>query len=250
MSEAMNSSQKFYGDLAHWWPLISPVAEYKEEAAFLASLLETATISVREVLEIGSGGGHLASHLTERYELTLVDLSPQMLTVSRQLNPACEHHLGDMRSLRLEREFDAVFIHDAVEYMTRLADLERALHTAYLHCRVGGIAVFVPDSTKETFQPSTDCGGSDASDGRGARYLEWTFDPDPHDDTIQCEYAFALRDSSGKTAIVHETHVLGLFSHEVWVTTLERVGFAASSVAEATEDDRAPRTYFIGRRLG
>ena len=46
-----------------------------------------------------------------------------MLALSRALNPECEHLAGDMRTLRLGRVFDAVFVHDAVCYMTTRADL-------------------------------------------------------------------------------------------------------------------------------
>jgi len=49
----------------------------------------------------------------------LVDKSPGMLEVSRALNPECEHVEGDMRTVRLGREFDLVFVHDAVAYMAK-----------------------------------------------------------------------------------------------------------------------------------
>jgi SAM-dependent methyltransferase len=128
---------RFYGELASWWPLISPAEEYVEEAAFAASVLSSAAVPVREVLELGSGGGHNAVHLKNRFELTLVDISPAMLEMSHRLNPECEHHLGDMRSVRLGREFDAVFVHDAIDYMTTEADLRLAIETAFTHCRPG-----------------------------------------------------------------------------------------------------------------
>ena len=54
---------RFYGDLAEWRPLISPPGEYAEEAAFVASLLAAAPNRVRNVLELGSGGGNNAVHL-------------------------------------------------------------------------------------------------------------------------------------------------------------------------------------------
>ncbi len=95
------------------------------------------------LLELGSGGGNNAFHLAATFaSLTLTDLSPAMLAVSRGLNPGCEHIQGDMRSLRLDRTFDAVFVHDAIEYMTTLSDLRRALETAYVHCRPGGCALW------------------------------------------------------------------------------------------------------------
>jgi trans-aconitate methyltransferase len=158
---------RFYGDLAVWWPLISPAEDYAEEAAFAATVLASASVPVREVLELGSGGGSNAFHLKRRFAMTLVDLSVEMLAMSRQLNPESSHESGDMRTVRLGRTFDAVFVHDAIDYMTTEADLRAAIDTAFVHCRAGGVAVFVPDATKETLEEESDHGGSDGSDGRG-----------------------------------------------------------------------------------
>jgi SAM-dependent methyltransferase len=239
---------RFYGDLAAWWPLISPPEEYAEEAAFAAGILRSASIPVREVLELGSGGGHNAVHLKEWFAMTLVDLSRAMLDVSRQLNPECEHRQGDMRTLRLGRSFDAVFVHDAVDYMTSEGDLRQAIDTAFVHCRPGGIAVFVPDATTETFEGASGHGGNDAPDGRGVRFLEWRWDPSPRDSWAVTEYAFLLRDTDGSVRVVHESHRCGLFGRDDWLRLLSEAGFEASAVTEETTEDRTPRELFIGRR--
>jgi SAM-dependent methyltransferase len=237
-----------YGDLARWWPLISPPEEYAAEAAFAARVLGTAAGPVREVLELGSGGGHNASHFSEQFTMTLVDAAPGMLAVSRRLNPGCAHIEGDMRTIRLGRVFDAVFVHDAVDYMTSEADLRQVMETAFAHCRPGGIAVFVPDNTAETFEPGTGYGGTDGTDGSGARYLEWAWDPDPADTWTLTEYAFLLREPGGAVRSVHETHRLGLFGRHTWLRLLEETGFEARAVAEETDEDRQPRELFAGLR--
>ena len=237
---------RFYGDLADWWPLISPVADYEEEAAYLGGLL-AADGRVREVLELGSGGGHLASHLTGRFEMTLVDLSTGMLDVSRRLNPACAHVQGDMRTLRLGRTFDAVLVHDAICYMTTEEDLAAAISTAVGHCRPGGVVLLVPDETRETFEPGSDHSGSDGPDGRGARLLEWSWDPDPADTWVLTEYAFLLRDVDGSTRAVHETHRYGLFDRSTWIRLMVDAGLDAEMVTEETTEDRTPRDVFVGR---
>jgi SAM-dependent methyltransferase len=239
---------RLYSDLADWWPLISPPEEYAEEAAFAARLLGQAERPVREVLELGSGGGHCASHLTSRFTMTLVDASSEMLAVSRRLNPDCPHIVGDIRTIRLGRDFDAVFVHDAVSYMTSEADLTQAIETAYAHCRPGGVAVFVPDCTAETFEPSTGYGGIDGTDGRAARYLEWAWDPDPGDTWTVTEYAFLLRERGGAVRTVHESHRLGMFGQATWLRLLEAAGFQARSVTEETSEDRQPRDLFTGQR--
>jgi SAM-dependent methyltransferase len=248
----MTDQHRFYGDLAPWWPLISAPEEYAEEAAFAASLLRTTSSpSLDErptVLELGSGGGNNAFHLKAEFDLTLVDLSPDMVAVSQQLNPECPHHVGDMRTFRLVTEFDAVFVHDAIEYMTTEDDLRAAVATAYAHCRPGGVAVLVPDDIVENFAATTDCGGHDGPDGRGVRYLSWTTDPDPSDSTSTTEYAFLLRHPDGTVRVAQDTHVLGLFPRELWVRVMTEAGFTARPVAEITTEDHRPREFFVGVR--
>src|SRR3954451_19753420 len=239
---------RFYGELAPWWPLVSPPEEYTEEAAFAATMLASASIPVHEVLELGSGGGHNAVHLKARFTMTLVDLSAGMLDVSRRLNPECEHHVGDMRSVRLGRTFDAVFVHDAVDYMVTEDDLRQAVVTAFVHCRPGGVAVFLPDRITETFVSEADHGGHDGADGRAVRFLDWSWDPDPSDTSTATEYVFLLRHPDGRIDVVHETHRLGLFPRAGWLRLLTAAGFVPTEVTEVTTEDRPPRQLFVAHR--
>jgi hypothetical protein len=180
--------------------------------------------------------------------MTLVDLSEAMLSVSRSLNPGCEHHRGDMRTVRLGRVFDGVFVHDAVDYMVDPSDLRAAMETAFVHCRPGGVAVFVPDDTTETFEPSTSHGGHDDDTGRGVRYLEWSWRPEPSASRTFTDYAFVFRSQDGSTFSAHERHEHGLFGRDHWTAELREVGFDVEVVEEVTTEDRTPREIFVGRR--
>jgi SAM-dependent methyltransferase len=239
---------QFYSELARLWPLISPVEEYVDEAAEYARLLEGSAPGIHTVLELGSGGGNNAFHLKRSFEMTLSDLSEEMLAVSKRLNPECEHVAGDMRTLDLGRTFDAVFAHDAIDYMATEADLGAAMATAYRHCRPGGFALFVPDALTESFEPSTECGGSDDPRGGGVRYLEWSYDLDPDDALTTTEYTFVVRDADGGVRTFSETHQFGLFPRATWIRLLEMQGFVPEVHLERTDDDRAPRVLFIARR--
>ena len=154
---------RLYSELAEWWPLLDDLADYAEEAALYGDLLQEACDApIESMLELGCGGGNSASHLKRRFSrLLLTDVSPEMLAVSRALNPECEHRLGDMQTLRLDRTFDAVFVHDAVCYMTTETDLRRAMETAWAHCRPGGAVLFAPDFVRENFRPGVTAGGCD-----------------------------------------------------------------------------------------
>ncbi len=240
---------KLYNEIAPWWPLISPPEEYEEEAGiYRRHLVEACDGSPQTILELGSGGGHNASHLKAHFEMTLVDLSPGMLAMSRQLNPECRHIQGDMRTVRLDQTFDCVFIHDAVDYMTTLEDLRAAIETAYLHCRPGGAALFAPDHLRENYQPSTDCGGCDGED-KSAHYLECSFDPDPTDTTITTDYAFVLRSADGSVEVVHDRHITALFPRAEWLRLLAEVGFEAEAVpCDHSEIEPGEYELFVCRR--
>ncbi|MGH7578649.1 MAG: class I SAM-dependent methyltransferase [Gemmatimonadales bacterium] len=237
---------RLYEDLAGWWPLLSPPSEYEAEADdLLARLTQGSVTPEGTLLELGAGGGSLAFHLKHRFRMTLTDLAPAMLAVSRAINPECEHLVGDMRSLRLDRRFDVVLIHDAIVYATEPAAARAALRTAAIHCRAGGLVALLPDHVRETFEPGTDHGGHDAPDGRGLRYLEWTWDPDPADDTYLVEYAFLLRSGDGTVAMDYDRHVEGLFGRAQWLEWLGEAGLPASC-----QTDPWGRDVFIGIRTG
>jgi SAM-dependent methyltransferase len=238
-----------YEELASWWPVLSSPAEYEEEAAFYGDTLAAACDRPpRTVLELGSGGGNNASHLKRRFDLVLVEPAAGMRAVSLALNPECEHVDGDMRSVRLGRQFDAVFVHDAVCYMTTESDLRRAMETAFVHCRPGGAALFAPDMIRENFRPSTDHGGHDG-ESRGLRFLEWVWDPDPADTTYLVEYACLLRTPDGAVRVEHDRHVEGLFGRADWLRLLTETGFVARSVPfEHSELEPGSHEVFIAKK--
>jgi SAM-dependent methyltransferase len=241
---------KLYSDLTDWWPLLSAPDDYEEEASgYQRLLLESSDEPPRTLLELGSGGGNNASHLKAHFQMTLVDLSPGMIAVSKTLNPECEHVVGDMRTVRLGRLFDCVFVHDAIVYMTTEADLRRAIESAYVHCRPGGVALLAPDHLRENFHPPyTDCGGHDIG-ARGLRYLEWTQDPDPADTSYTVDYAYILRDGDGSVRVELDRHVEGLFGRGDWLRILRDVGFEPRAASfEHSELEPGSYEVFIASR--
>ena len=222
---------KLYTELASWFHLLTSPSEYAEDASYAARAIQgAALIPIKTVLELASGGGNNASHLKAHFRMTLSDLSPAMLDLSRTINPECEHIQGDMRSLRLGRVFDAIFVEDAVEYMTSEADLQAMLETAYAHCRPGGVILLKPDFIQETFAPYTEHGGFDGPD-RSLRYLEWVTQSASEDTTYTVDFAYLLSES-GEVRIEHDHHIFGLFPEDTWVSLITEAGFQPQSLTE------------------
>jgi len=236
------NTHRLYTDRAAWWPLFSEKGYYREEAAnVLQALRDEVGGPVRTILELGCGGGSLAFHTRPHTKLTLVDLSTDMLGVSRKLNAGVEHVQGDMRTVRLSKRFHAVVIHDAINYMTTPEDIRAALETARLHLEADGVVIVLPDDTRETFTPRTGTGGQDRNDGRGLRYLSWTAPPEGN--TYTMDFGLLLRDRDGSIEILHERHLFGLFSLDEWCAAFCAAGLSIPAIRA----DRLRAHVFVSR---
>ncbi len=94
-----------------------------------------------------------------------------------------------MRTVRIGRAFDAVFIHDAVMYMSSERELRAALATVAAHLAPGGVALVAPDATAETFREATEHGSGEARTGVGRA----TSTGPPHGSTVNKPEAPATR---------------------------------------------------------
>ena len=239
---------RLYDELAPWFHLLTAPEDYAGEATRYAALALEACPDAATLLELGSGGGNNASHLKRRFACTVTDQSPPMLALSEALNPECEHLLGDMRSLRLDRRFDVVFVHDAVMYLTTEGDLRACVETAFLHTRPGGVALFAPDCTLEGYRPGTSHGGHDGADGRALRYVEWS-QPVPEGETAaRVDFAILTRERDGTTRACHDAHVFGFFPEATWTRLVREAGFEVSIAPGDPGEEDAAQPVFVGVR--
>ena len=235
-----------YDEFAHLWTLISPPEGYADEARhWRAALVDKLGPGRHEILELGVGGGHNLSHLTDDFQATAVDISEKMLANSRRLNPGVEHHLGDMRSVRLERVFDAVLIHDAIVYMLTEDDLRAAFATARAHLSPGGVFITAPDDFKETF-PGTWVSHKIRREGDlEFTFIEYNYDPDPEDNSLESIY-FYIFNEGGKLRIEQDHHVAGLFSLDTWETLMIEAGFQVEKRPYPVHEDGREAYLLVG----
>ena len=241
---------RMYNDLAYLWPIISPPEDYAEEAGYWRrAIRETLDEGRHHVLELGVGGGHNLSHLTADFQATAVDVSPRMLEISHRLNPDVEHHLGDMRTVRLGRTFDAVLIHDAVSYMLTEDDLRATFATAREHLRVGGLLLTTPDLVRDTFQDgkvlSWPGQPSDDPSVPQVDLEEHLSDPDPTDTTIESLFVYTIVEN-GVRRVEEDVHVSGLFPIATWIALMEEAGFDADVLPLPGDGDGCGEHMFRG----
>lgn len=245
---------RLYSDLAHLWPIISPPEEYLVEAQewmdVIRSRIDLGALSnggLPTLLELGCGGGHLLSHLTEHFITEAVDISPQMLEISRRLNPQTLHHEGDMRTIRLDRAFDVVAVHDAINYMLTEDDLRAAIVTAETHLNPGGLLLLAPDCIRETFTGPRVVEWTRDAEDRSVTFIEYMARPRPDATTTESVFFFVL-DVDGEVRVEVDRHTGGLFPKATWLRLLEELGLEAEYIQTNAYEGGFGGNLFVGRK--
>ena len=240
---------RLYGELARYWPLISPHAEYEEGTESLRAALGCASGErARTLLDLGTGGGHHLHALLGGFRATAVDLSEGMQAVSRALHPEVEHVRADLREVRLGRTFDAVLLHDAVSYMLTEDDLSAAFATAAAHLDPGGVFVLAPDWFSETFPDRTSTSGTRERDDLQVTYFDYTWDPDPSDTLVRVDMTFLIREGDD-LCMEEDRHVLGVFPRAAWLERLRSAGFEVEERPHVDSDHGGRHSLLVCRKV-
>jgi SAM-dependent methyltransferase len=245
----MTDQRRLYGDLAWTWPVISRKENYVDEAQTFARLLRAhARIEVKTLLHLGCGGGHLDYTLKQHLAVTGVDVSQEMLSLARRLNPEATYLQGDMRTVRLEQAFDAVMIADSIDYMLTEDDLRAVLATAFVHLRPGGAFCTYAEETAGHFQQNrTRCSARSEGDVEIV-FVENAYDPDPADTTYENLFVYLIRRGPGRSLQVEtDRHLSGLFPVETWLRLLQETGFEVEQLDMADKERTIP--FFVGLRM-
>lgn len=218
--------RRLYADLAWTWPIISAPDHYIDEAqGFIDTILRFSHIGVRTLLDLGCGGGHVDRTLKKHVEVTGVDTSEAMLSLARRLNPDVTYCLGDMRTVRLGRTFDAVIAADSIDYMLDEEDLYAAFVTAFEHLEPGGVFCTYAEVTRENWQQNAVASSVGTQGRTEIAFIENRYDPDPTDSTYESTFLYLIR-QGGQLTIETDRHLSGIFALDTWRRLLHRAGFA------------------------
>ncbi len=218
--------KKMYNNLAWLWPIISPKEEYIEESIFFSEMIKNhAQIPVQELLHLGCGGGGNDFTLKKYFKVTGVDISPEMLKIAREINPEVEYQTGDMRTIRLNKKFDAVACLDSIAYMLCEKDLRLIYRTAFDHLKPGGIFLTFIEYNPQSFPQNRTTVDTKSQNDVEVTFIENNYDRDPEDTTFEAYFIFLVREK-GKLSVFTDRHIVGLFPLETWIHHLGSAGFS------------------------
>jgi ubiquinone/menaquinone biosynthesis C-methylase UbiE len=210
----MGSTWISYNDLAWTEEMLASPSDYKKEAQICINLINsTAPEHPHTMLHLGSGAGGHDIFFKRQFKVTGVDLSQGMLKEARKLHPDIEYLEGDMRTLRLDRQFDVVAIPDSIDYMASLDDLRQVFQTSLVHLKRGGVLLVVA-KTVETFQ-SNNFAYAGENEGVHVTLFENNYINPARPNTYEATFIYLIR-QQGELAIHTEKQILGLFPRATW----------------------------------
>lgn len=216
-----------YRDLAWLWPLMGQPDDedwIAEADQFAKAIHENCRIDVKTLLNLGCGGGKNDFTLKRHFTITGVDVSEAMLANAKRLNPEIDYLVGDMRTVRLRKVFDAVIIGDSIAYMLTVDDLRAAFVTAFEHLKPGGVFCTYAEVTRERFQQNATKCSTYARGDIDIAFLQNDYDPDPTDTVCESTFVWLIR-RAGKLEIETDHHLIGIFPLGTWLDFLKEVGF-------------------------
>jgi SAM-dependent methyltransferase len=119
--------------------------DYAQEAERVHEVIEERRPGARTLLDVACGTGKHLEQLRRWYDVTGVDLDPNLLAVAQERLPDVPLHEGDMRSFDLARRFDAVTcLFSSIGYAGDEDGLRAAIAAMAAHLEPGGVLVLEP----------------------------------------------------------------------------------------------------------
>ncbi|ETW23519.1 hypothetical protein MGAST_13675 [Mycobacterium gastri 'Wayne'] len=130
-----------YSEIAKFYDAISIHRPVK--AGFLQSLIEKYAPTAKTILEFASGTGMILEGLSQQYDISGVDLSPEMIAIAKQKLPDVDMRVGDIAKLDFGKTFDAVLcVYDSINHLPDWESWCATFANARKHLNQGGLFIF------------------------------------------------------------------------------------------------------------
>ena len=231
---AYEKSAEFYDAIYSW-------KKYDQEVEMLSGLAAERGIDQGAWLDVACGTGKHLSHVPARFQTEGVELDPDMHAIAAKRLPDSRIHLGDMRSFRLERQFEVITcLFSSIGYMTEPEDLDAAVANMALHLRTVGVLFIEPWFMPQQFFDGHV--GMDSHDGERLKIARigrsWTEGP------ISCMEMHHLVGTPDGVQYFTEVHRLGLYTDHEYRAAFERCGVSV----ERRDPGPTGRGLYVGRK--
>ncbi len=208
-----------FGSYSRYYNLLYQDKDYSGEAAYINALIGRHLPGSVRILDLGCGTGKHDLILAKMgHDVTGIDMSHEMLAVANSFHSSVSFLHGDIRTVRLDKTFDAIIsLFHVMSYQTSNNDLAAAFTTARAHLKPGGIFIFDcwygPGVL--TDRPTVRVKRLEDAETTLTRIVEPVMFPNSN--LVELNYQIIARDKeSGAVEEVRETHLMRyLFNPEI-----------------------------------
>lgn len=214
--------------------------DYESESELITSLVRGRFPAAQSLLDVACGTGKHLEHLSERFDVTGIDLDKEMLAIAKERLPDVPLHVADMAEFDLNDRFDAVTcLFSSIAYVKTVERLNTAISNMASHLNRGGVLI-----VEGWIQPESWLVGR------------------VHTDTYETDDGFVMRmavaepiergrlvleymigDSSGVSRVT-ETHEMGWFTHDEYSNSFINAGLELDYL----EEGLTGRGIYIGKK--
>lgn len=135
-----------FSSSAHVYDLIyQQTRDYAAQAKQVRDWIKSHNADAHTLLDVACGTGLHISQLNEWFEVSGVDVSPEMVRIAQSRNPLSTIEVGDMQNFELHRQFDSVIcMFSSITYSGSIEGLHQTLDTFARHLTPGGIVIVEP----------------------------------------------------------------------------------------------------------
>ena len=137
---------KYYDSIYQW-------KDYESESKTLRTIMRKyKTSRGKELLDVACGTGNHIPYLKKYFNITGIDIDKDMLRIARKKLPDIKFIRGDMRSFRLNKQFDIIVcLFSAIGHLKTYANLEKTIKNFSRHLKQGGIMIVEPFVSPKEF---------------------------------------------------------------------------------------------------
>ena len=141
-----------FANSAHLYDAVYSFKDYRAESVQLHTLIEERSPGASTLLDVACGTGKHLEQLRAWYEVSGLDLDPQLLSTARERLGDVELHEGDMTAFSLGRWFDAVTcLFSSIGYVGTVERLRDAIAAMAAHLNPGGVLIIEPWLTPDAW---------------------------------------------------------------------------------------------------
>ncbi|WP_319204179.1 methyltransferase domain-containing protein [uncultured Ilyobacter sp.] len=231
-----------YREFAKVYDKFMELADYDEWHDFVSYVIEGNNPGGKTLLDLGCGTGEVLKRFLEEYECTGVDISEDMLLVTREklndLGKDVPLLCQDMKELSLDKKYDIVIsLFDTVNHLVSIGDLEKLFERIKIHLNTKGIYIF--DVVDRNFMDEMFPDGF-FIDQREDMTVIWEH---YFEDQLDCiETTFFVEEKEGLYKKYREKHIKKIYTHKEIQEAAEKSGLHVENIYE--ESSLAGERFF------